>query len=159
MGDFILMTSVSPVDCSVSPTEGETAVGKQCILLFLSVLIDWGSPSVCHCIRHFPTSQTTHDLWMSVNKYYGTDDHSESCPLPLGRLGSLGCCNFMICTYRRTLVLCISRTVTGKPLCDSRSCSTQQINNWPFFLLTCIPQEALPFGVCSWLFISSHFFL
>lgn len=114
---------------------------------------------MCHYIRHFPTSQTTHDLWMSVNKYYGTDYHSEIWPLPLDRLGSLGCCNFMICTYHGVLGTVHFQTLTGKPVCYSISFSTQQINNWPFFLLTCIPQEALPFGVRSWLFSSSHFFL
>lgn len=61
--------------------------------------------------------------------------------------------------YHKTSVLCVSRTRTGKPLCYSRSCSTQHINSWPFYLFTCIPQEAVPFSVRSWVFISSHFFL
>lgn len=59
----------------------------------------------------------------------------------------------------RTSVLCVSRTPAGKPLCYSRSCSTQWFNNWPFFLLTCIPQEAVRRNVCSWVFISSRFSL
>lgn len=94
---------------------------------------------------------------MSVNKSNGLIvilryglSHAQT-----GLQGLLSFCD--LCMLFVGMWYCVSRMLTEKPLCYSRICPTQQFNNWPSFPLICIPQEAVPFDVCSCIFILSHF--